>query len=75
MSIATSPVRIGTRPTPISFTETATAKLTGLLAEEAGSDSLALRVAVRPVAARATATTCSSTPRSPPMTTSGNLAP
>jgi len=48
MSIATSPVQIGRRPSPITLTDTATGKIVELLADEAGSDSLALRVAVRP---------------------------
>jgi len=48
MSISTSPVHIGRRPSPITLTETATGKISKLLAEEASSDSLALRVAVRP---------------------------
>jgi iron-sulfur cluster assembly protein/iron-sulfur cluster insertion protein len=48
MSIATSPVQIGRRPSPITLTDTATGKLADLLADEAGSESLALRVAVRP---------------------------
>lgn len=48
MSIATSPVQIGRRPSPITLTDTATGKIAELLADGAGSDSLALRVAVRP---------------------------
>src|SRR5487761_2249017 len=48
MSIATSPVQIGRRPSPITLTDVATGKITDLLADEAGSDSLALRVAVKP---------------------------
>jgi iron-sulfur cluster assembly protein/iron-sulfur cluster insertion protein len=48
MSIATSPVQIGRRPSPITLTDIATGKIAELLADEAGSDSLALRVAVKP---------------------------
>ena len=48
MSIATSPVQIGRRPSPITLTDIATGKIADLLADEAGSDSLALRVAVKP---------------------------
>ena len=48
MSIATSPVQIGRRPGPVTLTDAATRKLSELLADEAGSDGLALRVAVRP---------------------------
>jgi iron-sulfur cluster assembly protein/iron-sulfur cluster insertion protein len=48
MSISTSPVQIGRRPSPITLTDTATGKIAELLADEASSDSLALRVAVRP---------------------------
>ena len=48
MSIATSPVQIGRRPSLITLTDIATGKIAELLADEAGSDSLALRVAVKP---------------------------
>ncbi len=48
MSIATSPVQIGRRPGPVTLTDAATRKVSELLADEAGSDGLALRVAVRP---------------------------
>jgi len=48
VSIATSPVQIGRRPGPVSLTDAATQKVAELLAEEADSDGLALRVAVRP---------------------------
>ena len=48
MSTATSPVQIGRRPSPITLTDIATGKIADLLADEAGSDSLALRVAVKP---------------------------
>ena len=48
MSIATSPVQIGRRPSPITLTDIATGKIAELLADEAASDSLALRVAVKP---------------------------
>ena len=47
MSIATTPVKIG-RPDPVTLTDTATAKVAELLAEEAAGQELALRVAVRP---------------------------
>jgi iron-sulfur cluster assembly accessory protein len=47
VSVATS-VQIGTRPSPITLSERAIGKVTELLAEEEGSESLALRVAVRP---------------------------
>ena len=42
-----SAVSIGRRPSPLSLTDTAAAKVATLLAEE-GNDELALRVAVRP---------------------------
>ena len=48
MSIATSPVQIGRRPGPVTLTDAATRKVSELLADEAGSDGLAFRVAVRP---------------------------
>ena len=48
MSIATSPVRMGRRPSPITLTDIATGKIAELLADETASDSLALRVAVKP---------------------------
>jgi iron-sulfur cluster assembly protein/iron-sulfur cluster insertion protein len=48
MSIATSPVQIGRRPSPITLTDIATGKIAELLADETASDSLALRVAVKP---------------------------
>lgn len=48
MSIATSPVQIGRRPGPVSLTDGAVKKVAELLAEEPGSEALALRVAVRP---------------------------
>ena len=48
MSIATSPVQIGRRPGPVSLTDAAAQKVAELLAEEADSEGLALRVAVRP---------------------------
>ena len=46
MSTMTS-VSIGKRPSPITLSDTATAKVVDLLAQE-GNDALALRVAVRP---------------------------
>jgi iron-sulfur cluster assembly protein/iron-sulfur cluster insertion protein len=48
MSIATSSVKIGRRPSPVSLTDAAVRKVAELLAEEPGSEELALRVAVRP---------------------------
>jgi iron-sulfur cluster assembly accessory protein len=42
-----SSVTIGKRPTPVTLTDTAAAKVAGLIAQE-GNDALALRVAVRP---------------------------
>ena len=48
MSIATTSVQIGRPPSPVDLTDTAAAKVAELLAEEEGSESLALRVAVRP---------------------------
>lgn len=48
MSVATSSVKIGRRPSPVTLTDGAVKKVALLLAEEPGSDALALRVAVRP---------------------------
>ena len=48
MSISTSPVQIGRRPSPVTLTDTAVSKVRELLASEEGADELALRVAVRP---------------------------
>ena len=48
MSIGTTSVRIGRKPSPVNLTDTAIAKVGQLLAEESGGESLALRVAVRP---------------------------
>ncbi|HLI44802.1 MAG TPA: iron-sulfur cluster insertion protein ErpA [Acidimicrobiales bacterium] len=47
MSIATQSVQIGRRPSPVTLTDEATAKVAALLAQE-GNPELALRVAVRP---------------------------
>ena len=47
MSLATSTVKLGQRPSPVTLTDAAAAKVADLLAQE-GDDSLALRVAVRP---------------------------
>ena len=47
MSIATSTVKLGQRPSPVALTDAAVAKVADLLAQE-GDDSLALRMAVRP---------------------------
>jgi iron-sulfur cluster assembly accessory protein len=48
LSIATSPVQIGRQQSPITLTDIATGKIADLLADEPGSESLALRVAVKP---------------------------
>ncbi|MCU1490576.1 MAG: iron-sulfur cluster assembly accessory protein [Acidimicrobiaceae bacterium] len=48
MSIATTSVQIGRKPAPVTMTDKAMTKVAELLAEEEGSDELALRVAVRP---------------------------
>jgi iron-sulfur cluster assembly accessory protein len=48
MSIATTSVQIGRRPTPVTMTDTAALKAAELLSGEEGADNLALRVAVRP---------------------------
>jgi iron-sulfur cluster assembly accessory protein len=48
MSIATTSVQIGRRPSPVSMTDAAAAKVAELLVGEESADSLALRVAVRP---------------------------
>jgi iron-sulfur cluster assembly protein/iron-sulfur cluster insertion protein len=48
VAIATTSVKIGRRPGPVALTDTAVAKVAELLAEEEGSDSLVLRVAVKP---------------------------
>ena len=48
MSIATTSVQIGRRPSPVTLTDTAVAKVAELLADEEGGEELALRVAVRP---------------------------
>jgi iron-sulfur cluster assembly protein/iron-sulfur cluster insertion protein len=47
VSIATTSVQIGRRPSPVNLTDAATAKVAELLAQE-GNPELALRVAVRP---------------------------
>ena len=47
MSLASSTVKLGQRPSPVTLTDAAVAKVTALLAQE-GDNSLALRVAVRP---------------------------
>jgi iron-sulfur cluster assembly accessory protein len=46
VSIATT-VKLGQRPSPVTLTDAAVAKVTDLLAQE-GDDNLALRMAVRP---------------------------
>lgn len=48
MSVGTTSVKIGRRPSPVELTDAAIKKIAELLAEEEGADSLALRVAVRP---------------------------
>lgn len=47
MSLATSMVKLGQRPSPVTLTDAAVAKVADLLAQE-GDGSLALRMAVRP---------------------------
>jgi iron-sulfur cluster assembly accessory protein len=47
VSNATTSVKIGRRPSPVTLTDAATTKVAELLAQE-GNDELALRVAVRP---------------------------
>jgi len=47
VSLATSTVKLGQRPSPVTLTDAAVAKVADLLAQE-GDDSLALRMAVRP---------------------------
>jgi iron-sulfur cluster assembly accessory protein len=47
VSIATTSVKIGGRPSPVTLTDAATTKVADLLAQE-GNEGLALRVAVRP---------------------------
>jgi iron-sulfur cluster assembly accessory protein len=48
MSIATTSVQIGRRPSPVTMTDGAAVKVAELLVGEESADSLALRVAVRP---------------------------
>jgi len=48
VSITSSPVQIGRRPSPVTLTDKAVAKVGELLAAEDGAEALALRVAVRP---------------------------
>jgi iron-sulfur cluster assembly protein/iron-sulfur cluster insertion protein len=48
VTITTTPLHIGHRPSPVTLTDTAIAKVAELLASEVGGDTLALRVAVRP---------------------------
>ncbi len=48
MSIATTSVQIGRRPSPVTMTDAAAVKVAELLVGEESADSLALRVAVRP---------------------------
>ncbi len=47
VSLATSTVKLGQRPSPVTLTDAAVAKVHALLEQE-GDESLALRVAVRP---------------------------
>jgi iron-sulfur cluster assembly accessory protein len=47
VSIATTSVKIGQRPSPVTLTDAAATKVAELLKQE-GNDDLALRVAVRP---------------------------
>jgi iron-sulfur cluster assembly protein/iron-sulfur cluster insertion protein len=48
VTITTTPLQIGHRPSPVTLTDAAVAKVGELLASEVGGDTLALRVAVRP---------------------------
>ena len=48
MSIATTSVQIGRRPSPVTMTDTAASKVAELLVGEESAESLALRGAVRP---------------------------
>jgi iron-sulfur cluster assembly protein/iron-sulfur cluster insertion protein len=48
MTTMTTNVSLGKRPEPITLTELAVAKVAALIAEEEGSEGLALRVAVKP---------------------------
>ncbi len=48
MALATTTVKIGRRPGPVTLTDRAAEKVAQLLAEEEGADQLVLRVAVRP---------------------------
>ncbi len=48
MTTMTTSVNIGKKPAPVTLTETASAKVAQLLAEEEGGEELALRVAVKP---------------------------
>jgi len=47
VSLATSSVKIGGRPSPVTLTDAAASKVASLLVQE-GDDSLVLRMAVRP---------------------------
>lgn len=47
MSLATSSVKIGQRPSPVTLTDSAIAKVGDLLTQE-GDENLVLRMAVRP---------------------------
>ena len=48
MTTMTTSVNIGKKPAPVSLTESASAKVAQLLAEEEGGEALALRVGVKP---------------------------
>lgn len=48
MTTMTTSVSIGKKPDPVTLTESAADKVAQLLAEEEGSEELALRVAVKP---------------------------
>jgi iron-sulfur cluster assembly accessory protein len=48
VSIGTTSVQIGRRPSPVTLTDGAVIKVAELLASEAGAETLSLRVAVRP---------------------------
>jgi iron-sulfur cluster assembly protein/iron-sulfur cluster insertion protein len=47
VSLSTSTVKLGQRPSPVTLTDAAAAKVSALLEQE-GEEGLALRVAVRP---------------------------
>ena len=48
MTTISTSVNIGKKPAPVTLSETAVTKVTELLAQEEGGETLALRVAVKP---------------------------